>query len=123
MLSAVRLAMWFVPCSFLLRRFLLEKPKPGSSALDDRSIERIAWSVRLSSRYVPASTCLTQALTAILLLSRRGHQADLKIGVSKGEENKLRAHAWVESNGRIVIGNVTEITRFKVLSTSEEQVQ
>ena len=67
--------------------------------------DRIVWAVVVASRYVPKSTCLTQALTAQVLLAQRGFPAQLHIGVAKqGEDKPLEAHAWVESEGRIVIG-------------------
>jgi hypothetical protein len=38
------------------------------------------------------------------LLVRQGYPALLHIGAAKGEGGQLRAHAWVESEGRVVIG-------------------
>jgi hypothetical protein len=48
--------------------------------------------------------CLPQALTARLLMKRQGLAANLRIGVKKGSDGQLRAHAWVEHNGDIVVG-------------------
>ena len=68
------------------------------------STERIVWAVELAGRLIPrASTCLTQALAAQVLLLRWDHPALVHIGTSKGE-GELRAHAWVESGGNVVIG-------------------
>ena len=67
--------------------------------------DRVVWAVVVASRYVPMSTCLTQALAAQVLLARRGYSAHLHIGVAKeGAEAKLKAHAWVESDGKVLIG-------------------
>ena len=42
---------------------------------------------------------------APLLLARRGFPASLHIGVAKqGQEKQLEAHAWVESEGKVLIG-------------------
>ncbi len=65
--------------------------------------ERITWAVRASSRFVPQATCLTQALAAQVLLQREGYPAHLRLGVAL-EKSKLQSHAWVESQGKIVIG-------------------
>ena len=63
------------------------------------------WAVELAGRLMPrASTCLTQALTAQVLLLRGNHPALLHIGAVKGEEGGLHAHAWVECGGEVVIG-------------------
>ena len=67
------------------------------------SVEDIAWAVRRVSRAVPGATCLTQALAARLLLSRRGHDSRLEIGVSRAG-SRLRAHAWLETNNVVVLG-------------------
>ena len=48
---------------------------------DPPSPDRIVWAVELASRYVPAATCLVQALTVQTLLARHGHTGLLQIGV------------------------------------------
>jgi len=68
------------------------------------SAERVAWAVRAAARYVPGATCLPQALTAVRMLLRHGHPAELRIGVVRADDGRLAGHAWVESDGAIVIG-------------------
>ena len=65
---------------------------------------RVGWAVTLASRYVPGATCLPQALAGELLLRRAGIAGELRIGVAKRNDGRLRAHAWVESGGAVVIG-------------------
>jgi hypothetical protein len=48
--------------------------------------------------------CLVQALAAKALLSRAGYPTLIRIGVAASEDGKLRAHAWLERDGEIVIG-------------------
>lgn len=116
-LSAIRLALWTLPFGVLRRLVIEGRPRAaGNGETDEQSISRIAWAVKLSSKYFPAATCLTQALTTLVLLKRGGGLAHLKIGVAKDDQGKLQAHAWVESNGRIVIGNLSGISNFKGLS-------
>ena len=69
-----------------------------------RTLERIQIlrAVTAAGRAVPASNCLSEALTAWVLLSRGGHEPVLRIGVSA--EERFAAHAWVECNGVVVIG-------------------
>ena len=76
----------------------LGRPGRGSVLLDD-----IGTAVATAGRYVPGSTCLTEALVGEILLSRRGFPARLCLGVAR-KAGVLRAHAWVESEGTIVIG-------------------
>jgi hypothetical protein len=101
-----------------LRRFLASVPQPpaGVRAPGVLSPDRIAWCVEAAGRYVPgARTCLNQALAAQALLKREGHPASLRIGVSRGEGGQLKAHAWVESQGRVVVGGAGDLSRYAPL--------
>jgi hypothetical protein len=71
-------------------------------ASDRFSAEKVAWAVELVSRYVPA-TCLSRALAAQVLLARRGYPVLLHFGAVK-EGERFLAHAWLESEGQVVIG-------------------
>jgi hypothetical protein len=86
-------------------------------------VKKIAWSVRVASSYVPAATCLTQALTTVKLLTKFRQPANFRIGVAKNEEGKLEAHAWVESCGLIVTGDLPDLSRYTVLSPLSEVYQ
>jgi Transglutaminase-like superfamily len=68
--------------------------------------ERVAWAVVAAARHLPGArdTCLVRALAAELLLVRHGHMALLRIGVARVAGRGITAHAWVESDGRIVLG-------------------
>lgn len=67
--------------------------------------ERAAWAVRVvARRLLRKRPCLTQALVLRLLLQRRGLPAMLQIGVNRGEDGVFAAHAWLESDGRVLIG-------------------
>lgn len=85
------------------------------------SLDSIAWAVTVASHYVPAATCLTQALAARVLLAGRGHSARLCIGVARSESGRLQAHAWVECAGRVVIGGAEAPVRFTPLPPLERE--
>jgi hypothetical protein len=68
------------------------------------------WAVRLAARYVPGASCLTQAITAQLLLSWSGTESRLHVGVSR--LGKFEAHAWLECNGNILLGGEEESSRY-----------
>jgi len=87
---------------------------------DSLSTEAVVWAVEVAAKYMPGffSTCLTKALTTQVLLSRRGHSALLHIGVVRSEEGGFEAHAWVESEGRVVIGG-HELERYTPLAALE----
>jgi hypothetical protein len=114
--AAIRLGLALLPyrrvrglVDRLARTRLRRQPTPAVSP------ERIAWAVAAGSRLVPGTACLTQALAAQLLLERRGHPARVRVGISRTDGAELLAHAWLESNGRIVLG-ATDLTQYTPLS-------
>jgi hypothetical protein len=106
LLQVISVGMRLLPFRTLRRLLALaQKARAGSRRVDGIPVERIAGAVEAAGRYMPGEkTCLTQALAAQTLLVRQGYPALLHIGAAKGEEGQLRAHAWVESEGRVVIG-------------------
>jgi Transglutaminase-like superfamily len=121
LLWAVRIGLWFLPFQ-RLRDLLSRKNKRSSStvAANTECVETIAGSVRAMSRYAPAATCLVQALVTATLLEESGLPACLRIGVARSTGVRIEAHAWVESNGKVVIGGShADLARFTVLHTVE----
>jgi len=120
LLGATRLGLWLLPLP-TLRRLLakLRAAEPIFPEADSANIEKIVWAIAVASRYVPATTCLTQALAGQILLAQHGEPALLQIGVAKNEAGNLEAHAWVESRGLIVIGNSRELFRYTRLPSVE----
>jgi hypothetical protein len=109
LLGMIRLGLWLLP--FRTVQALLSR-KVVRSFRSDRaarcSMEQIGWAVAVASVYVPFASCLSQALTAEVLLRRRGYAAVVRIGVAHTPERRLEAHAWVECAGQIVIGGSAE---------------
>jgi hypothetical protein len=118
LLGLVRLGLWLLP--FRTLRRILARLRPAHAAAHEghqASIRHIVWAVTVASRYVPAATCLTQALTTQVLLRRYGYAADLRIGVARSEAGEFQAHAWVECQGEVVIGGVQAPSRYTPLPT------
>lgn len=99
----VRIALWVLPSRFIVRRVQRMAASPVADAAPRRSPGEIAWAVEASARRVPRATCLTQAVAGQYLLRRHGHASELRVGVARGESG-FRAHAWIEIDGRILIG-------------------
>jgi len=109
LVAVVRLGLWVAPfrimqrfCGYLGRA---SRSSRGSAA----GAREIVWAVRLASRYVTLATCLVQALATQILLGRNGHAGELHIGVALDSKLGFSAHAWVESQGEILIGGSEEI--------------
>src|SRR5919205_2137212 len=106
LLETIKVGMWLLPFRTLHR--LLTRAVGASARsqqADHTSAERVAWAVDMASRHTPGlKTCLVRSLAAQALLARGGHPALLHIGVVRGERGQFQAHAWVESEGKVVIG-------------------
>jgi hypothetical protein len=123
LLGAIRPGLWLLPFETVRRLLARAARMPaGSQEVDLPSAERVVWALAVASRYAPrggAGTCLTQALAAQTMLARRGHPALLRIGLTKDEERRLQAHAWVESAGKVVIGGSANLERYTLLPALE----
>ena len=113
----VRLSLWLRPAqtvSFLGCHSLspLEKVKmvyPVSS---------LVWAVERSSALpLGQMKCLGRALVTQTLMLLSGHTSKVCFGVAKEPHNQIEAHAWVEYQGRIIIGQLNNMSRFYPLST------
>ena len=107
LLAAVRLGLFLLPfhtlCRFLvyLKRILPESTRSTASFH-----HKVFWSVATAGRYIPHATCLSQALVVRMLLERVGIPCRLYIGVAKNKIGGLEAHAWVESQNQVFLGDV-----------------
>ncbi len=123
LLSGIRLGLRFL--SFpALRRILdkISKTALNSTQAYESTLNRVVWAVDIVSKYMPGGIkCLARALATQVLLARRGYLVELQIGVAKNEAGQLEAHAWIESQGSVVIGNLKDLGRYTRLATLEGQ--
>jgi hypothetical protein len=118
LLGVIKLGLKLLPFR-TLRRLVdgLSKPAEGLPAAERFSTEKIAWAVERAGRYVPA-TCLSRALAAQVLLTRRAYPVLLHIGVVRDEGERFLAHAWLESGGHVVVGG-RDLERYTPLAALE----
>jgi hypothetical protein len=130
LLALVRVGLVLLPYARLQRllgRYAGKRQRPGvgspASTSSDETLRKVSWAVGVFSRRTPGpTTCLAQALTAHALLGRHGCPSRLRIGVrERGPEARgpLRAHAWVESGGVVVVGALDDLAEYAVLSAPE----
>lgn len=102
-LAAVRVLIWVVPYRWIEARLL--KPHavtPGAPPAD------IALAVTRASTLIPRATCLVQAVAGGWLIGRAGGTSVIRFGVAKDQDtSRFKAHAWLEHDGRILIGGGT----------------
>jgi len=102
LLAAVRVALVVLGWP-VVRRLTARAARPVAGVADvppallQQAVER-------AGRHVPGAACLAQAIALQILLGRRGRATDLRLGVAHGEGRRLEAHAWLEAEGRVLIG-------------------
>jgi Transglutaminase-like superfamily len=115
LMGVIWLSLGWVPFT-RLRRMVVGAParKPTPASSDPRLPGQVVWAVTALGQRAPRrATCLVKALAAQAMLARRGYPSRLRIGVTRGGRGELEAHAWVEHEGRILVGGaVPEIARF-----------
>ena len=110
---SVRVGLWATSFRRLRRSVARIAPRHGRPDPTPGEADRIGWAVGSAARFVPNATCLPRALAAEAILRRRGHPAHLRLGVTR-DEGGVQAHAWVESYGRVVVGD-GDLERFSPL--------
>jgi hypothetical protein len=91
-------------CSWPTVQVLADRAARMPLRLPPEAPWRTAARVTRVARGVPGATCLTQALATRVLLAWHGQAgAVIRFGV-RHDGGALVAHAWVEHEGRVVIG-------------------
>jgi hypothetical protein len=113
-LLVARMALIFVPFPRLARRLGNFVPPSDARALKAKAAgpqehaqvaAEIGWAVTRAARYVPfRAVCLPQAMTARVMLSRRGVGSVMHFGAAKSEDKSIDAHAWLDAAGIEVTG-------------------
>ncbi len=86
-------------------------------AMPTHAPQRILWAATVASRYVPwANTCLMRALVVHGWFQQCGFPTTLCIGVTK-DQGRLKAHAWIESEGQVVLGGEVALAPYITLAT------
>jgi Transglutaminase-like superfamily len=121
LLSSIRLGLWLLPFGKLQK--ILVKISSSRKVSPGLQIKQIITAVNRSSYYSPGNVkCLARALTTEFLLTKYGYCPLLRIGVAKGEQGTLEAHAWVEEQGKIVIGYLQDLDKFTVFSSLKRKL-
>jgi hypothetical protein len=115
-----RIGLWICPYQWT-KKWILDETAEVVSVREDWTVNEIVRVIRSCGRYVPYATCLTQALAARALLYRTGCKAVIRYGVTQ-IDGSFEAHAWVEADGRIVLGKQPFHYRYAVLKDSRSLV-
>lgn len=68
-------------------------------------IKKVYRAMRRSSVYMPfKQKCLIEALVMNKMLTSRNIKTSLSLGLAKGDNTKLLAHAWLVYEGQVISG-------------------
>ncbi|MEM9907525.1 MAG: lasso peptide biosynthesis B2 protein [Cyanobacteria bacterium P01_D01_bin.44] len=145
LLSVIRLGLWLLPFRLLCKVLipsgqsnvppsvsrgpettlapspsdaLGKSPQPHSHQPNTqfRRIAKIVWAINLASRYMPGGVkCLARALTTQVLMNWHQYESEMQIGVDQTPEGGFRAHAWIEYQGHVIVGNLKDLSDFTTL--------
>ena len=106
LMGAVRAALCFCSLQRVIRALDgMNRRFPRASGAPPLDLLRAARRLDQAARFCPLPlTCLSKALTGKALMARYGHPGELCIGVAK-TDGKFEAHAWLECEQNVVIGN------------------
>jgi len=106
--SGFRIGLWILP----LRRLTALAPR-SSRSVPRYTPDRVGWTVRATARRIPRATCLTRALATRWLLAAEGVPSSLHFGARKADDGGLRAHAWLECDGRVIVGGDEDLDAYE----------
>src|SRR5262249_37751526 len=104
LLATVRVGLWVLPFRWVHGALCAFGSRRRFAGGDAPPVERIVWAVGAAACLVPRATCLVRALAAQALLARRGYASQLRLGASRAPGRSFEAHAWIERDGRVLIG-------------------
>lgn len=123
---ASRLGLMVLPLAVVRKAvrffFASDSPLPPERRCSAEQVIRAAVSAGIHSPV--GSTCLSNALVAQAMLQRHGYDATLRLGVKRDANGAFCAHAWVERDGRIVVGGPpAEISKYTSLPDIEHLIR
>jgi hypothetical protein len=122
-LAAARLALILLPFRVVSRRLGAPMQHSGEDTPDTLLLRRVAWAVTVISRRAPwRCKCLEQGIAAKMMLRRRKIANTLYLGLARGADTQLDAHAWLRSGSVNVTGGANN-DRFSVVYTFADEAR
>lgn len=114
-LLLIKVGLLFLPFSSFRKVYNWFARTTTKEEVSSRQIERTVWAVRSVADHLPVELlCLPRALATKYLL-RQVPALTLEIGVDMTAAKVLEAHAWVEKNGSVLIGDWPETVSYQRL--------
>ncbi len=119
-LIAVKAGLCLLPFD-RLRGWITAADQPAGQPVAMKDLQEITEAIAHLSRFLAPLriNCLPQALVGQSLLNRKGFDVQLKIGVLKNRDDLLTAHAWLEYQGLVILGNLRGLKQFTAFPSLE----
>jgi hypothetical protein len=93
----------------------MEETSENNNPENERILKNIKHSISIVSKYTLwKSTCMVRAIAGMKMLERRRIESTIYLGISRDENGKMIAHAWLRS-GQFYITGAEEMARFNVV--------
>ncbi len=107
----------FVPFKKIASKIGTIQKESDHQIVESKELDMVWRSIHRANRFtIHKSVCYDQALTAKLMLKRRGIVSTLYFGLSKDEKEQMIAHSWVRCGNKIVTGK-SGMERFTVVAS------
>ncbi|HMQ97073.1 MAG TPA: lasso peptide biosynthesis B2 protein [Candidatus Nanoperiomorbaceae bacterium] len=118
-LIAVKAGLCLLPFDRLLG-WITAADKPTGQPVAMKDLREITEAIERLGRFLALLqiNCLPQALVGQKLLRHKGFDVQLKIGVLKNRGDRLSAHAWIEYQGQVILGDLRGLGQFTVFPMS-----
>lgn len=114
-LVLIKAGLSLLPFSVFKKLFHFFTKSSRKREIAQAEIDRVVWAVDTAANILPMTLlCLPRALAAKYLL-RELPAVTLEIGVEINPAKKFEAHAWVEKNGNIIIGDWPQTVTYQRL--------
>lgn len=121
-MTLIRLGLLLLPFK-RLQNLVIESKQLTFLALSPQEVNvaSIVRAVYRSGRYQPGKPmCLARALTTAVLMNVYNFPHEIKIGVARGENGAIEAHAWVVSYDTVIVGDLPDLSRYIPMSTERK---
>jgi len=120
LLPAVHALQQALPYRRWRRLLTRSRASQARSAAGRPGPDELAQAVERARRGLPgAYKCLPAAYTLHLLLHRHGYGSTVTVGVAYAVGGAVEAHAWLEYQGRVLVGALPDLVRFVPLPPLE----
>lgn len=112
LLTGLAAALRFLPYHRVARWL----PPSGPAPAPPWRKRQVSRAIERAAKWVPGATCLPQAMAGYVMLSSRGFESRIRVGVLKEDDAPFRAHAVLLSGDDVLVGGGGDADKFAPLT-------